>query len=464
MDCRNYHMILSISIMTMVFVLYALSNSHAINTISGLFGSDATMTGRHSMISYDSNPEVFELKSSEGEEEINLTPGLMKDLELCKRIVLNMNTTTYESFEYRKNILKSFVPPSEQFLADFKNPCWYANYTIPKKFKFLQIADRIKLPLSSDLELVKHVYMEIDSKSVRRLQCLPYFYLIGFSKCGTTALHHYIRQHPEYIDPCYKEPHYWSLYKIYNEQDRDTASLLYYLQCFGNASQMIQNSPRKCITGDTSSTVIWCRPPFVHHQENRIPCETPLLIESLQPGAKYIIAIRNPTEQVHSAFHYICHEKLKINLNSQAFHMFVEDSLKYWKSCVQKFSTMECLYNKQHDLKTPPCWSFISLIHPYIMVSIWLQVIPRERILIVKSEELRVNTVDVMRNLFKFLGLSPLTDDQLTKIATNRHINEQTVGKPPMLPSTRKLLQEFFKPFNEKLAHLLNDDRFLWKN
>ena len=125
---------------------------------------------------------------------------------------------------------------------------------------------------------------------------------------------------------------------------------------------------------------------------------------------------------------------------------------------------MECLYNKQYDLETPPCWSFDALIHPYIMVSIWLQVIPRERMLIVKSEELRENTADVMRNIFKFLGLSSLTNDQLAKVATDRHVNEGSINKLPMLPSTKKLLQEFFKPFNEKLARLLNDDRFLWKD
>ena len=147
--------------------------------------------------------------------------------------------------------------------------------------------------------------------------------------------------------------------------------------------------------------------------------------------------------------------------NPHTFHTFVENSIKYWESCIQNYSTVECLYNKQYELETPLCWSFNSLIHPYIMVSIWLQVIPRERIMFVKSEELKENTADVMRGLYKFLGSSPLTEDQLTKVVSNQHINELSVKKPPMLPSTRELLQDFFKPFNEKLARLLNDDRFL---
>ena len=209
--------------------------------------------------------------------------------------------------------------------------------------------------------------------------------------------------------------------------------------------------------------IIWKRPTYVHHKEDRIACETPLLIESIQPGTKYIIAIRNPPDQVFSGFYYICKDKIN-NTNPQTFHTFVENNIKYWKSCTQNYSTMDCLYDKQSDLDSPECVSFSSLIHPYIMVSIWLQVIPRERILFVKSEELRENTSDVMRGLYKFLELSPLTEKQLTKVVSAQHINELSVKKPPMLPSTRELLLEFFKPFNEKLAWLLNDDRFLWKD
>ncbi len=33
-----------------------------------------------------------------------------------------------------------------------------------------------------------------------------------------------------------------------------------------------------------------------------------------------------------------------------------------------------------------------------------------------------------------------------------------------MLPETRILLQEFYAPFNKKLAALLSDNRFLWKH
>ena len=447
-------------LIAVVSVLCVLLRHHSNNSISSLqlsINHKATTIIYDRVIPYDDR-EVFEFNFSKGEEEINLTPGLVKDLNICKHIVLSMNTTAYGSYEYRLNILKRLVPHSEQFLKEFKNPCWYVNYTFPKEFDFIVFNTvRQKLPLSSDLELLNHVFTKRDSEPVRTLQCLPYFHLVGFSKCGTTAL----MSHPEYVPACRKETHWWSFYKVFDEKDRDTASLLYYLKCFDNAAQRIQRSPKRFITGDGSSTTIWNRPTYVHHKEDRIACETPLLIEAIQPGTKYIIALRNPIDLVYSGFWYICRS---IKTNPRTFHSFVENSLTYWKSCIQNYSTVECLYNEHSDIKTPPCKSFSSLIHPYIMVSIWLQIIPKERILFVKSEEFRENTTGVMKEVFKFLELSPLTDDQLAKAVSSQHINERSSKKNPMLPSTRKLLQEFFKPFNEKLAKLLNDDRFLWKD
>ena len=34
---------------------------------------------------------------------------------------------------------------------------------------------------------------------------------------------------------------------------------------------------------------------------------------------------------------------------------------------------------------------------------------------------------------------------------------------PPMLPETRRLLDDFYRPFNVKLAELLGDTSFLWE-
>jgi hypothetical protein len=38
---------------------------------------------------------------------------------------------------------------------------------------------------------------------------LPNFLIVGAPKCGTTALYHYLRQHPQVFLPRRKEPYYF---------------------------------------------------------------------------------------------------------------------------------------------------------------------------------------------------------------------------------------------------------------
>ncbi len=49
-----------------------------------------------------------------------------------------------------------------------------------------------------------------------RLRCLPYFYVIGMQKCGTSALTRLINYHlPEYARGLVKEFHFWEFKRFY---------------------------------------------------------------------------------------------------------------------------------------------------------------------------------------------------------------------------------------------------------
>lgn len=58
-----------------------------------------------------------------------------------------------------------------------------------------------------------------------------------------------------------------------------------------------------------------------------------------------------------------------------------------------------------------------------------------------------------------------LSDSHLSKIlskkkANTRRMKDKLLGD--MLPETRVLLNNFYRPFNKELATLLRDDQFLW--
>ena len=43
-----------------------------------------------------------------------------------------------------------------------------------------------------------------------RMRCLPYFYLIGQPKSGTTDLFYKLNMHPDIAMGTHKEPHWWT--------------------------------------------------------------------------------------------------------------------------------------------------------------------------------------------------------------------------------------------------------------
>ena len=50
------------------------------------------------------------------------------------------------------------------------------------------------------------------------LQCLPYFYIIGFSKCATTDMYRNLAQHPSILQMAMKEPHWFDYLRFIGDE------------------------------------------------------------------------------------------------------------------------------------------------------------------------------------------------------------------------------------------------------
>ncbi|XP_030837200.1 carbohydrate sulfotransferase 15-like [Strongylocentrotus purpuratus] len=72
-----------------------------------------------------------------------------------------------------------FEKVPQHFLDNFKNPCWV--------------------------------------RDGAELNCLPYFYVIGMYKCGTTDIWTKIVDHPDCVDVP-KEPHWWGLVALASQE------------------------------------------------------------------------------------------------------------------------------------------------------------------------------------------------------------------------------------------------------
>ena len=92
--------------------------------------------------------------------------------------------------------LLQYPPIHDYFLKRSKNPCFYVQ------------ADILNI-VGSDIAVSQN--QTISPKA--EMRCLPYFLLVGFSKCGTSDLWKWLTSHPEIFGPARKEPHFWDMWK-----------------------------------------------------------------------------------------------------------------------------------------------------------------------------------------------------------------------------------------------------------
>ena len=89
----------------------------------------------------------------------------------------------------------------------------------------------------------------------------------------------------------------------------------------------------------------------------------------------------------------------------------------------------------------------------------WLEVFPRKSFVFIKYEEYAMNKSHVINTqVLPFLKLRPLG----SKEKRNKRIRNRGKYRGDMLLETRKTLDEFYAPFNNRLAQLFGDPKWLW--
>ena len=97
----------------------------------------------------------------------------------------------------------------------------------------------------------------------------------------------------------------------------------------------------------------------------------------------------------------------------------------------------------------------------YIYIVKFLHFFPREQFLFLRTEDISKEPVRFMNQITDFLGVEPYSPFKARDLLEQK-VNRQKAAIEGMWEDTRLLLQNFFAPFNRKLASLLKDDRFLW--
>ena len=384
--------------------------------------------------------------------------------------------------------IRSIVPSKVNTF--YRSPCWNADVVITKTFElatlqFLNPEGRKELPMQYVYMLARHMLRGAGNRP-KTFFCLPYFFIAGFPKSGTTSLDLALRRHPHIAGPLNKEIHWWTRIRHIAEpgynSDYARLAVMNYLLNFRKASERIQQHVRN-ITYDGSQSTLWDSNFFVHHQDY---CAMPAVLSRVLPKAKFIVLMRNPVTRVYSHYLWSCAFSLGRNSSnwpdemqqsmSDHFHTQVVTAIDYFNQCLKGMSLFECTnvmrfkdfhgYSHHYAHHCGDVGFRLSIGLYYVHISKWLQFYSKDQFLFLKMEEMSVNPYSVMVNITEFLEVGPVSREWVAESFVKRAnaLHVVTGGDSVMQNRTRELLEDFYRPYNSLLADLVSSNRFLWQN
>lgn len=251
------------------------------------------------------------------------------------------------------------------------------------------------------------------------VKILPSFLIIGTQKGGTTSLYKYITQHPNVLAASKKEIHF------FNNDKNFKLGMEWYKEQFAFKSE----PPLKAITGEAT-------PMYLFHPL------APVRIAQLLPSVKLIAILRNPVDRAYS--HYQMRKR-----NGKEKRSF-EEVIRHEKAQLShKYLTSQ----NHHKMKlVDSCLSRGIYID---QVKRWLDLFPKEQLLIKRFEDFKENPQQITNDVLQFLGL------EVDNFQIKNFHNFNPGNYKPIDPVTRQKLASFYKPYNLSLEETLGM-KFNW--
>ncbi|XP_073775165.1 carbohydrate sulfotransferase 15 isoform X5 [Danio rerio] len=194
--------------------------------------------------------------------------------DVVRRIFTKVNFTHRRVPEVRElhrlnTHLFSVIPP--HFLPEVRNPCWFQELrgdVSADPYSSNLFTGLFMQPVFAHLNASFRQSLLLHDGKLLRFRCLPYFYIIGQPKCGTTDLYERLQLHPHVQLTALKEPHWWSRKRfgilLPGEPPKHLFPLDHYLDLFDPVARQIQhrvlgNSSWSIITGCTQTICISAR-------------------------------------------------------------------------------------------------------------------------------------------------------------------------------------------------------------
>ena len=241
----------------------------------------------------------------------------------------------------------------------------------------------------------------------------PDFIIAGASKSGTSSIHYYLSRHPQILLPHKKEIDFY--------RKNFQRGIEWYLAHFPSLTDR-----EDFLTGEATPNYL------------RFP-EVPQRIKDTFPQVKIIILLRNPADRAIS-WHY---HKLYTGLTNQDLTSAIAEEIERLASVSETEIINTGYYNPDNILSS----LYIYKLKP------WIELLGREKFLILKSEEFYSNPLRIMAKVFKFLGLPncPLENYPQVNAGSYNQVDSDL----------RETLVNYFAPYNQQLEKYL-DIKFDW--
>jgi hypothetical protein len=250
---------------------------------------------------------------------------------------------------------------------------------------------------------------------------LPDFLIIGAQKCGTTALYDTLVQHPAVLPAYQKEVHYFDRY--YNK------GLLWY-----RANMPTRAARRAAKKAGVHPIAGEAAPSYIYHPL------APGRVKKLVPHARLIVLLRNPVNRAYS--HY------------QKERDREDESLTFEEAIDREAQRVEPGLDKVLSGKHSHSWwhySYLARGRYAEQLERWFALFPREQFLILRSEDYAANTLQIVDQSCRFLGIA---EGQITTFPRS---NKSGYEKP-LAPETRQKLVDYFRPHNQRLYEMIGRD------
>jgi hypothetical protein len=254
----------------------------------------------------------------------------------------------------------------------------------------------------------------------RRMQpvqrALPNFIVIGAQKSGTSSMFSYLKQHPQVLRPIFKEPYFFD--RQYHR------GLRWYGSNFAAqraVNRLNDRLGRAHLTFEATATYIF---------DEQVPARIARDLKT----RKFILLLRNPADRVISAYWHA----RRMGIESRSLTEVVETDQRRYEA--------ELSGKQDNGLAPTTRPNFLKRGIYHEAVARWQSVFSPADLLVLQSETLFADPAKVMTQVFQFLELPQPA-----------HIDfepQNVGGYKERDAEVRKVLQDFYRPYNEKLNSL----------